>query len=276
VRSRADPTFSYVERRPDCPPSRSWRPARARSSRASLLRRRPPPAGRGEHWQAALVVEAAAADPDERLTCPSRPRPSPSTQAGGDADRGGAGARARDQRPGADAPVVVAAAPAAGSPPTALLTPGDPSPRRSGAGTAEPLLRERAACSDSTARSWCDAARLRCRAGAVAVRLRWSQSSPWRPGPREAAPTLQPTRGPVRSAPVAVVSPTRRRSRLVNAPPTLAATASPSPARVGHRVRDRCATATSTCGRLADAGRKRHRRVAQNEISPAVSPDGTQ
>ena len=130
VRSSADPTFSYVEEgdltvRPFAELAARIVP---RSSRASLLRRRARHRLVVENTgNAALVVEAAAADPDERLDLSVVP-PAVTVNPGSTATLLVA-ARARERVISGQPRTlqfVVAAAPAAGSPPTTLLTPGGP------------------------------------------------------------------------------------------------------------------------------------------------------
>jgi len=132
VRASADTTFSYVEEgtltvRPYAELTARIVP---RSSRASLLRRRASLRLVVENTgNAALVVEAAAADPDERLDLSVAPA-AVTVNPGGTATLLVA-ARARQRVISGQAPTlgfVVAAAPAAGSPPTAFLTPGGPVP----------------------------------------------------------------------------------------------------------------------------------------------------
>ena len=288
VRSSADPTFSYVEEgdltvRPFAELAARIVP---RSSRASLLRRRARHRLVVENTgNAALVVEAAAADPDERLDLSVAP-PAVTVNPGGTATLLVA-ARARERVISGQARTlqfVVAAAPAAGSPPTTLLTPGGPvsAPLRP-PGRLNPLLPGTGSL-------------LRLD-GSVVVRPLLAFGLPQLAavavplalvavvalgglGRGSAAPSLQPT-APAQSAsaPVAVVSPTPTAvTGSPTPPPTLAAeTVSPSPA-----TRSVIAFETVRDGSLdvlvvsPDGGTQTPIAASpSNEMYPAVSPDGT-
>jgi Tol biopolymer transport system component len=289
VRSTADPTFSYVEEGDLTVHPFAELAARIvpRSSRASLLRRRARHRLVVENTgNAALVVEAAAADPDERLDLSVAP-PAVTVNPGGTATLLVA-ARARERLISGQARTLqfaVAVAPAAGSPPTALLTPGGPvaAPLRP-PGRLNPLLPGTGSL-------------LRLD-GSVVVRPLLAFGLPQLAavavplalvavvalgalGRGSAAPSPQPT-APAQSAsaPAAVVSPTPTSATgSPTAPPTVAATtASPSPA-----PRSVIAFETVRDGNLdvlvvsPDGGPQTPIAASpNNEMYPAVSPDGTQ
>jgi hypothetical protein len=292
VRSSADPTFSYVEEgdltvRPFAELAARIVP---RSSRASLLRRRARHRLVVENTgNAALVVEAAAADPDERLDLSVVP-PAVTVNPGGTATLLVA-ARARERVISGQPRTlqfVVATAPAAGSPPTTLLTPGGPvsAPLRP-PGRLNPLIPGTGSL-------------LRLD-GSVVVRPLLAFGLPQLAavavplalvaivvggalGRGGASPTLQPTApAPAQSAGAlgAVVSPTPA-TAVTDSPtprPTLAAaTASPSPA-----PRSVIAFETVRDGSLdvlvvsPDGGTPTPIAASpSNEMYPAVSPDGTE
>jgi Tol biopolymer transport system component len=298
VRSGADPTFSYVEEgdltvRPFAELAARIVP---RSSRASLLRRRARHRLVVENTgNAALVVEAAAADPDERLDLSVVP-PAVTVNPGGSATLIVA-ARARERVISGQSRTlqfVVAAAPAAGSPPTALLTPGGPVPAPPRPGRLDPLLPGTGSL-------------LRLD-GSVVVRPLLAFGLPQLAavavplalvavvalgglGRGSAAPTLPPTgSAPAQSAsaPVADVSPTPTEA-VTNSPTLTAETVAPSPTPTAETVSPSpappsvIAFETVRDGNLdvlvvsPDGGTQTPIAAStSNEMYPAVSPDGTQ
>ena len=290
VRSSADPTFSYVEEgdltvRPFAELAARIVP---RSSRASLLRRRARHRLVVENTgNAALVVEAAAADPDERLDLSVAP-PAVTVNPGGTATMLVV-ARARERVISGQARTlqfVVAAGPASGSPPTTLLTPGGPmiAPLRP-PGRLNPLLPGTGSLLrlDGSVVVRPLLAFGLPQLTALAVPLALVAVVALSLGRGSAAPTLQPTSpAPAQSgnAPAAVVSPTPTAVMgSPTPPPTLAAaTMSPSPA-----PRSVIAFETVRDGSLdvlvvsPDGGPQTPIAASpSNEMYPAVSPDGTQ
>jgi Tol biopolymer transport system component len=308
VRSTADPTFSFVEEgdltvRPFAQLAARIVP---RSSRASLLRRRARHRLVVENTgNAALVVEAAAADPDERLDLSVVP-PAVTVNPGGSATLLVA-ARARERLISGQARTlqfVVAAAPAAGSPPTALLTPGGPVPAPPRPlGRLDPLLPGTSSL-------------LRLD-GSVVVRPLLAFGLPQLAavavplalvavvalgglGRGSAAPTLQPSASapaPAESAsaPVAVVSPTPTETVtdsptvVTDSPTAVTESPTPSPTSSAETVSPSpappsvIAFETVRDGNLdvlvVSPDRGTQTPVAaspSNEMYPAVSPDGTQ
>ena len=292
VRSGADPTFSYVEEgdltvRPFAELTARIVP---RSSRASLLRRRARHRLDVENaGNAALVVEAAAADPDERLDLSVNP-PAVTVHPGGTATLL-VTARARERVITGQARTlqfVVGVAPAAGSPPTALLTPGGPvSAQARPPGRLNPLLPGTGSLlrldgsvvvRPLLAFGLPQLAAVAVPLALVAVVVLGGLGGLGRGG---ATPTLQPT-APAQSAgaPIAVASPTPTAAVADSQTPrpSPAATVSPSPA-----ARSVIAFETVRDGNLdvlvvsPDGGTQTPIAASpNNEMYPAVSPDGTQ
>ena len=295
VRASADTTFSYVEEgtltvRPFADLTARIVP---RSSRASLLGRRASHRLVVENaGNAPLVVEAAAADPDEQLDLSVSP--AAVTVNPGGATSFHVAARARERLisgQGRTLPFIVAAAPAAGSPPTAFLSPAGPIPAPPRAlGRLDPLL---PATSSVLKFDGTVAVRPLLAFGlpqlaAVAIPLALVAVVAFGALGRGAAPPAtspQPSASAAASAPPAssaiavVVSPTPT-SAATSSPtpsPTVAPTASPTPVR-----RSVIAFETVRDGTLdvlvvsPDGGTpKAIAASANNEMFPAVSPDGT-
>jgi hypothetical protein len=298
VRSRADPTFSYVEEgdltvRPFAELAARIVP---RSSRASLLRRRARHRLVVENTgNAALVVEAAAADPDERLNLSVIP-PAVTVNPGGTAALL-VTARARERVISGQSRTlqfVVAAAPAAGSPPTALLTPGGPVPAPPRPGRLDPLLPGTGSLlrldASVVVRPLLAFGLPQLAAVAVPLAL-VAVVALGGLGRGGAAPTLPPTgSAPAESAsaPVAVVSPTPK-ATVADSPTLTTENVSPSPTPTTENVspsptpRSVIAFETVRDGNLdvlvvsPDGGTQTPIAASpSNEMYPAVSPDGTQ
>jgi Tol biopolymer transport system component len=296
VRATADATFSFVEEGTLTVHPFAELAARIvpRTSRASLLHRRATHRLILENTgNAALVVEAAAADPDERLDLSVAP-PAVTVNPGGTATVVVA-VRARQRVISGQAPTlgfVVAAAPAAGAPPTAFLTAGGPvaavlrpqghlDPLLPGTGSVlrfdgsvvvRPLL----------AFGLPQLAAVAVPLALVAVVALGALGR----GTATPSPTIPPSAAPPStqsaSGPIAVVSPTPTAAATASPTPppspTLAATDSPTPA-----PRSVIAFETVRDGNLdvlvvsPDGGTPTAIAASpSNEMYPAVSPDGTQ